>query len=129
MQNEMIRVMAHQVLHEVTALHATSFCTIMADETTDKSRREQVVLCLRWVIVLMSIKNLLVVDVCDAPTLVSVIRDVLQRLNLTMKVRGQCYDGASTMSGSKSGVETTLSRIQSSVYSLLQPCIELGMWR
>lgn len=51
------------------------------------------------------------VDVCNAPTLVSVIRDVLQRLNLTMnKVRGQCYDGTSTctMSESKSGVETTL---------------------
>ena len=47
------------------------------------------------------------VDVCNAPTLVSVIHDVLQRLNLTMnKVRGQCYYGTSTtcMSGSKSGV-------------------------
>lgn len=38
------------------------------------------------------------VDVCNAPTLVSVICDVLQRLNLIMnKVRGQCYDGASTI--------------------------------
>ena len=49
------------------------------------------------------------VDVCNVPSLVSVIHDVLQRLNLTMnKVREQCYDGTSTMSGSKSGVATTL---------------------
>ena len=35
-QNEMIRVMAHQVLREVTAsLHTTPFYTIMADETTN----------------------------------------------------------------------------------------------
>ena len=41
MQNEMIRVMAHQVLREVTAsLHTTPFYTIVADETTDKSNTD-----------------------------------------------------------------------------------------
>ena len=41
MQNEMIRVMAHQVLRNLTAsLHTTPFYTIMADELTDKSNRE-----------------------------------------------------------------------------------------
>lgn len=119
MQNEMIRVMARQVLREVTAsLHTTAFYTIMADETTDKSNREQVVLCLRWVSDNFDVHEefigMYMVEVCDAPSLVSVIRDVLQRLNLTMKkVRGQCYDGASTMSGSKSGVATTLLREES----------------
>ena len=49
------------------------------------------------------------VEVCDAPTLVSVIHDVLRQLNLTMnKVRGQCYDGTSTMFGSMSRVATIL---------------------
>ena len=119
MQNEMIRVMAHQALREVTAsLHTTPFYTIMADETTDKSNCEQVVLCLCWVSddfdAHEEFIGMYMVEVRDAPTLVSVIHDVLQRLNLTInKVRGQCYDGASTMSGSKSGVATTLSREES----------------
>ena len=46
-------------------------------------------------------------DVIHSDTLVKVIKDVLQRLNLSQnKVRGQCYDGASTMAGVKSGVST-----------------------
>ena len=45
MQNEMIKVMALNVLREVAAsLHTSTFYTLMADETTDMSNREQVVL-------------------------------------------------------------------------------------
>lgn len=40
-----------------------------------------------------------------ASTLVSVMKDALCRMNITIsKVRGQCYDGASTMQGARSGV-------------------------
>ena len=39
-------------------------------------------------------------DNIEANTIVSAIKDVLQRLVLPMsKCRGQCYDGASTMKG------------------------------
>ena len=39
----------------------------------------------------------------------AVIHDVLQRLNISVsKLRGQCYNGASAMSGSKQGVATKL---------------------
>jgi len=49
-QNEILKLMALQVLREVAAnLHSTTFYTIMVDETTDVSNDEQVVLCLRWV--------------------------------------------------------------------------------
>ncbi len=42
--------------------------------------------------------------------LVAVIKDVLIRMNLSVnKMRGQCYDGASCMSGGKSGVATRMS--------------------
>ena len=41
MQNEMIKVMAFQILHKIaTSLHATPFYTIMSDETTDMSNHE-----------------------------------------------------------------------------------------
>jgi hypothetical protein len=51
------------------------------------------------------------VESIDANTLVSVIKDVLQRLNLSLsKARGQCYDGAATMAGLRSGVAKQLSQ-------------------
>ena len=40
-------------------------------------------------------------------TLVSVIKDSLIRFNLSInKARGQCYDGASNMTGRRNGVVT-----------------------
>ena len=49
-QNEILKLMALQVLREVAAnLHSTAFYTIMVDETTDVSNDEQVVLCFCWV--------------------------------------------------------------------------------
>ena len=46
-QNEMVRVMALEVLREVaTNLHSTEFYTIMVDETIDASNHEQVVICI-----------------------------------------------------------------------------------
>ena len=50
MQNEMLKVMALCVLIDVAAsLHSSPFNSIMADDTTDSSNREQGVICLRWV--------------------------------------------------------------------------------
>ena len=48
-------------------------------------------------------------DNIKANTIVSAIKDVLQRLHLPMsRCRGQCYDGASTMKGPRSGVAKQL---------------------
>ena len=45
------------------------------------------------------------VDSTEAEKIFAAIKDVFLRLNLAIsKVRGQCYDGASAMSGTKSGV-------------------------
>ncbi len=47
------------------------------------------------------------VDAIDADTTTAVIFDILRSLNLSIaKVRGQCYDGAATMSGKNAGVVT-----------------------
>ena len=49
-QNEILRLMAHSVLRKIIAsIHESMHYTIMADEVTDASNREQFVLCLRWV--------------------------------------------------------------------------------
>ncbi len=50
MQNEVLKVMSQIVSREITAeLQSVPFLTIMVDETTDVSNKEQVVICFRWV--------------------------------------------------------------------------------
>ena len=114
MQNEMLKVMALHILRDIAAsLHATSFITLMVDETTDEANKEQVVICLRWVdngleaheefIGLYEVAN------TESSTVLAVIRDVLLRLNISFtKLRGQCYDGASAMAGIRTGVATQI---------------------
>ena len=88
----------------------------MADETTDVSNREQVVIALRYVgdsdfSVHEGFIGLYSVPSIDSDTLVSIVKDTLVRLNLLLsKVRGQCYDGASNASGIKNGVATQICK-------------------
>ena len=81
----------------------------MIDETTDLSNTEQVVLVFRWVDSELSVHEkflgLYQTDSVKAATLLKIIEDTLLRLNLKLEMcRGQCYDGASIMSGIKNGV-------------------------
>lgn len=81
----------------------------MVDETIDIANIEQVVVCLRWVNehfeACENFVGLYEVVSIEAEKNFAAIKDVLLRLNLAIsKVRGQCYDGASAISGMKSGV-------------------------
>ena len=92
----------------------------MADETTDTSNKEQVVIVLRHVDSDFEVHEdfigLYVVGSINSKTLTSVIKDTIQRLMLSLSnCRGQCYDGASNMSGSKKGVATNISAEKPSV--------------
>ena len=87
----------------------------MADETTDTSNREQVVICIRWVDESLEVHEDFIglhqVDMIDAKTLTAVIIDVLLRMNLSIrKCRGQCYDGAAAMSGPIKGVAANIKK-------------------
>ena len=109
-QNEIIKLMAHACLRQICAeLQAAKYYTIMADETTDAGNKEQLVIVFRCVDDELQIHEHFVgmyqVDRTDAQTIVAVLKDSLTALNLDIHcLRGQCYDGASTMSGAKSGV-------------------------
>ncbi len=61
--------------------------------------------------------------------IVTTITDVLLRMNLSISnCRGQCYDGASSMSGSRSGVAIQLSKLepQSLIHGFLWTLTEFG---
>ena len=110
MQNEMVKTMALQVPRSIAdCLHQTPFFSVMVDETVDVANVKQVVLCLRWVdghfVVHEDFIGLHEVDCTGSQMIFNVIVDVLRRLNVPFaKIRDQCYDGAATMAGSKSGV-------------------------
>lgn len=117
-QNEVIKLMGLNILRRIAADCQTSlFLTIMADETTDASNQEQVTLFVRWVTEDLEVHEeflgLYTVPSIDAGTLVSVIKDTFLRMALSFdKVRGQCYDGASAMSGTKNGVAKKICDVE-----------------
>ena len=117
-QNELLKIMAHHVLRRVAdSLQRSPFLTIMIDETTDVSNQEQVTVVMRRVNeeleVYEEFLGLYQVASIVADSLAAVIKDTMTRLNLSMrKLRGQCYDGCSTMSGARSGVAKRIADIE-----------------
>ena len=117
MQNDMLKAMAHKVLRNVNSrLHNAFFFTIMADETTNSSNKEQVVIVLRYVdnndfSVEEEFMGLYCIPSIESDTLVFILKDTLSRLNLPLsKLRRQCYDGASNISGIRNGVATQICK-------------------
>ena len=113
-QNECLQIMALQILRKVSHNIQSSSCyTIMADECTDIANKEQFTINIRWVDEKMKdheeFIGLYCVDSIDANSLVRAIKDCLLRLGLQISsCRGQCYDGASNMSGSRNGVASQI---------------------
>ena len=113
-QNELLCIMAQQVLRKVVPKLQSSFFTIMIDETTDASNVEQVVIVIRNVDDDLSVCEefigLYQTHSIQANSLAAIIKDTFSRLNLSIEFcRGQCYDGASVMTGSKNGVAKIIS--------------------
>lgn len=112
-QNEILSIMALMILRQIAGELSGKCFTLMVDETTDLSNTEQMILCLRFVDDDLEVHEEVIglhsLESTSADTIVSTVQDVLLRLNLRIdNCRGQCYDGASSMSGSKSGVSTRI---------------------
>ena len=114
-QNEFLQVMALHIMRNICSdIVKNGFYTIMADECTDVSNKEQFVVCIRWVDNTTLIHHedcvgLYGVDTIDSNTLMQSIEDVLLRMGLLLsQCHGQCYDGASNMAGCKNGVATQI---------------------
>ena len=106
--------MAVYVLREiVTSIQKTKFFSLMDDEVTDASNKEQVIICFRSVDEnfepLEDFVGIHAVECIKADILVRVLKDTMLRTNLHISdCHGQCYDGAANMCGSKTGVAIQL---------------------
>lgn len=109
-QNEIPKIMSTHIVRRVASAICTArFFTIMADETTDATNVEQLVICFRWVDQSLEAHEdfigMYAIESTEASVILRSIRDILMRLNLSLsKVRGQCYVGASAMAGATGGV-------------------------
>ena len=118
-QNEIIKVLGNHMLQSITKeLQSSPFLTVMADETTDCSNKEQVTMVVRHVADNLKVHEEFlglfpVSKSTDATTLTNIIKKVFEDQGLSLqRLRGQCYDGASAMSGIKSGVAKQICDIE-----------------
>jgi len=117
-QNELLQIMANSIVRKIAdIIRNNTYFSLMADEVTDSSNREQVAICLHWVdenfnahedfVGLHKVKSI------GTNVLVAVLKDVLLRLNLSLaNCRGECYDGAANMVGIRTGVATQISKCE-----------------
>ena len=94
-------------------IHSSDIFSILADECTDMSNKEQLAICFRWIDAELEIHEDFVglyhIDNIAADTIVIALKDCLLRMSLPLKrCRGQCYDGAANMAGYKRGVATQI---------------------
>ena len=118
-QNEMLEIMAHHTLRKILCkIQESPVCAIMVDETTDVSNKEQLTLVIRRVDerfdVYEEFLGMYNLVRTDAKSIVSAILDALLRFQVPVaKIRGQCYDGCSTMAGTRGGVAAKMQEIES----------------
>ena len=102
-QNEMLELKAHRVLRRILEeIHSSPYLTVMVDEATDKSNKEQLTLVVRWVsddfVVSEEFLGLYTLSAIDARNIVDVMKDAFLWFQIPLaKLLGQCYDGCSTM--------------------------------
>lgn len=96
--NEMIRLMGRTVLQQLLVdIRKAGWFSLIADETTDVSHKEQLCIAIRWIDNLFQINEtpleLIEVPKTDANTITHLIKDFLTRMSLPIdQCRGQAYD-------------------------------------
>lgn len=133
-QNELLEISAGLVLEQITEqISAAGYCAVLADETKDVSRKEQLSVCVRYLYagaVVERFVGFVEAKKLDAASLVALIEDKLAALHVTRdQLVAQCYDGAAVMSGRHSGVQARLrEKYPNAVYvHCANHCLQLSI--
>lgn len=118
-QNEIISLLSRYLQNDlIKKIKESEFFSIVIDETTDNSGKEQVSICFRTVDNNLNVDEIFMgffeTAITDAKTLLELVTDVLSKLTLNISnCRGQCYDGAANVSGHKSGLQKRINDLES----------------
>ena len=117
-QNEIISIMSNDIIlpELISEVKESPFFSILADEVSSHNT-EHLAVCLRFVDKACTLQEEFVafvqLDHVRAADVAKALECVLQDVGLTLdNLRGQGYDGASTMSGSRNGVQAHLRERQ-----------------
>jgi hypothetical protein len=97
---------------------SAKYYALIADETTDVARKQQMSISLRRIDLFLGIQEDFVgmyeVEKADAVHLSGMLLDAIKRLGLDISnIHGQGYNGASVMAGSQSGISKRISDTES----------------
>ena len=126
-KNEVIEVVGKFICSDIIERAKSSkFYTLIADQVKDTSNREQLSVSLRFVeanIVKEIFVAFITVDRITGVSLAEAILTWLAKVGLSQSdIRGQCYDGASNISGSRSGCCSLARETTSSYGNILSLC-------
>ena len=101
----------------IDEVNKARFFAIIADETMDISKLEQMSVCVRYVTDNFNIHERFIgfwsTATTDGATLFALLTDILQGLGLSLnQVRAQCYDGAANMRGRYSGLAVRVQEVE-----------------
>ena len=110
---DLLKSISHVIEHELLMqMQASPFFSIMADESTDIASMEELSICGRWLFEGEPVEHFLGIVHAKEVTAEAITTYLLQffteRGLFLKKLRGLGFDGASTMSGEKSGVQVRL---------------------
>ena len=110
-------LMANQIIHDRTANMRSNFYSIIRDEYTGMSNKEQLSFCIHWVdkFLVEHEKFLGFYEVLNikSETLDKILKDTILRFQLSLQLcRGQYFDGASNILGKRSGVAIQIYKEQ-----------------
>jgi transcriptional antiterminator Rof (Rho-off) len=119
----LIKVVGSAILDEIIRrVKGAEMYAIIADETPDLSKTEQLAVLVRYVWNGVIEERLLAVEPMEETTaeaLFHTIREKLQQCGIEFSnMRGQCYDGASNVSGIHTGLQARIKEISpSAIYT------------
>ena len=117
-QSEIHKLLALKRLCKIASDISITCCfSTLADEATDVSHTHQLVVCIRWVTNDLEVEEdfigLVPLEQAPADVITAAVKNILMRLLLPISnAITQCYDGCSTMVGSKKGVATIIRQSQ-----------------
>lgn len=114
-QNELVHVIGSRIRSDILReIEQANFYTVIADEVRDVSNKEQLSIAIRYVFngtVHESFMDFVEVERITGEVLASTILHCVQAWGLSLSnMRGQCYDGASNMSGVVSGCSSLVQQ-------------------
>jgi Domain of unknown function (DUF4371)/hAT family C-terminal dimerisation region len=115
-QNELLDCMAKEVTQKIFSECQGKMFSIMCDEVTDRSNKQHMSIVVRYVTeptaVVESVIGLVEVANTTADNLLQSLLSKLKSCNLALdSLVGQCYDGASNMSGVYTGLQARLKEL------------------